>query len=162
MMHICNRHQTHADKDRMHMKSNALKLKSIFETFDQRVRPITSRIRKMLGAKLLAPVDKQPSQEQIDAVMDEFSERILPMFNQQLDGKNYFIGDDMTGYDLLVYCEIKSIRVFAEKLVNERLSAYPNVTNWMERINIIPEVAEIEGHHDAEAMDTISHVGTLN
>ena len=54
----------------------------------------------MLGAQKLASASAQPSQEQVDREMDEFSTRILPMLNKQLDGNNYFCGDDITGYDL--------------------------------------------------------------
>ena len=139
----------------MHMKSNYVKLRALFETFEQRVRPVTQRTRKMLGAKTLAPISNRPSQQQVDEVMDEFSERVLPMFDQQLEGKNYFCGDEMTGYDLQVYCEIKSIRVFAELLVNERLKAYSNVIDWMKRIENTPDVVEIESEQEGVAFNLI-------
>lgn len=47
--------------------------------------------------------------------MAEFNERILPMFNQQLEDKLYFCGEVITGYDLQVFCEINSIKIIAEK-----------------------------------------------
>ena len=47
----------------------------------------------MLGARQFAPPNVQPSQEQIEREMDEFGDRILPMFDAQLNGKMYFCGD---------------------------------------------------------------------
>jgi len=54
----------------------------------------------------------QPSDEQLEKELKEFKERILPMFNHQLEDKLYFCGQVITGYDLQVFCEINSIRIF--------------------------------------------------
>ena len=67
-MHICNRYQPTADRDRMNMKANFQKLNTLFATFDQRVRPITKRIRSMLLAKKFG-LKPEPTQEQIDRDM---------------------------------------------------------------------------------------------
>ena len=48
MMHMCGRYQPTVAKDRMNMIANATKLQQLFSTFDQRVRPVTKRIRTML------------------------------------------------------------------------------------------------------------------
>ena len=53
MMHIANRYQKDDDNDRLHMKNNKVKLNSLFAVFDQKVRPVTQRVRKMLLAKRL-------------------------------------------------------------------------------------------------------------
>ena len=62
MMHICNRYQTSVDMDRMNMRANQAKCNQFFANFDQRVRPVTKRIRSMLFAKkfFLKP---EPTQE---------------------------------------------------------------------------------------------------
>ena len=55
MMHIYNRYQASGNKDRMNMKQNLAQLRKLFEMFDQRVRPVTQQIRKMLCAQRFAP-----------------------------------------------------------------------------------------------------------
>ena len=45
MMHICNRYQNSPQKDRMNMTANLYKLNTLFAAFEQRVRPVTKRIR---------------------------------------------------------------------------------------------------------------------
>ena len=105
MMHMANRYQNKPDDDRLHMKNNLAKLNSLFAVFDQKVRPVTQRVRKMLIAKRLH-LQPQPTAQQIDREKDEMQNRIMPMLNNALEGKRYFCGDQITGYDLQVYCEI--------------------------------------------------------
>ena len=71
--------------------------------------------------------------------------RLLPMLNAQLEGKNYFCGNgQITGYDLQVFCEISSMRVFAEDLIEDALQEQNNVQAWMKRIELLQEVKEKE------------------
>ena len=127
----------------MNMKANFQKLNTLFATFDQRVRPITKRIRSMLLAKKFG-LKPEPTQEQIDRDMQEFNERILPMLNHQLEDKLYFCGPVITGYDLQVFCEINSIKIFAQELVTTQLQECANLVSWVNRIEIVPEVQEVE------------------
>ena len=83
-----------------------------------------------------------PTQQQIDRDMTEFNDRLLPMLNNQLENTLYFCGEVITGYDLQVYCELNSISLFAENMID--ITAHKNVSMWMQRIDIIPEVDEVE------------------
>ena len=82
MMHIYNRHQASkgANADRLHMEANLPQLNSLFAAFDQRVRPVTKRIRSMLLVKRFK-LKPEPTQEQIDRDLNEFNCRILPMLD---------------------------------------------------------------------------------
>ena len=143
-MHICNRYQTTLDLDRMNMQANQAKCNQLFANFDQRVRPVTKRIRSMLLSKQFK-LEPSPTPEQIEKDMSEFNERILPMFNHQLVNKLYFCGEVITGYDLQVFCEINSIKIIAEKTGHSvTLDDQPEVTKWMQRINFISEVQDKE------------------
>ena len=46
----------------------------------------------------------------------------MPMFNKQLQGKNYFCGDVVTCFDLQIFCELKSIRIYNEQLFSQILA----------------------------------------
>ena len=82
---------------------------------------MTKRVRTMLIAKKLA-LQPAPTQQQLDRELEELKLRILPMLNAQLEGKNYFCGNgQITGYDLQVFCEISSMKVFAEDLIESVL-----------------------------------------
>ena len=80
MMHICNRYQTTPEKDRMHMRENLARLNSLFASFDQKVRPVTKRIRTMLLARKLK-LRPAPTEQQIEKEVQEFTQRILPMLD---------------------------------------------------------------------------------
>jgi len=73
------------------MNANLYTLNSLFSAFDQRVRPVTKRIRTMLLARKFG-LKPAPTQEQIDKDMSEFNDRILPMLNHQLENTLYFCG----------------------------------------------------------------------
>ena len=154
MMHMANRYQTKPDADRLHMINNIQKLNSLFAVFDQKVRPVTQRVRNMLIAKRLH-LPNQPSAQQIDREKDELQNRILPMLNNALEGKRYFCGDQITGYDLQVYCEIQSMLVFAEELFATELQKQNNITEWMRRIDIIPEVTDNQRNFKRLAIDML-------
>ena len=127
----------------MNMHANLGKLNTLFASFDQRVRPVTKRIRTMLIAKKLR-LTPSPPQELIDKEMEEFTNRILPMLNDQLQDKLYFCGQVITGYDLQVFCELNSIRTFAQELVEDVMKEHANLVAWNKRIDMIPEVREKE------------------
>ena len=77
--------------------------------------------------------------------MAEFNDRILPMFNDQLEGKLYFCGQVITGYDLQVFCEINSIKIIAEKTgYHLNVDAQPHVLKWQRNISLIQEVQQKE------------------
>mmetsp|Transcript_8597 Transcript_8597/g.11877 ORF Transcript_8597/g.11877 Transcript_8597/m.11877 type:complete len:106 (+) Transcript_8597:430-747(+) len=95
----------------------------------------------MLIARRLR-LQPEPTPSQIAREKDELQNRILPMLNNALEGKRYFCGDQITGYDLQVFCEIQSMMVFAEELFNQELEKQNNITDWMRRIDIIPEVQD--------------------
>ena len=63
------------------------------------------------------------------------------MLDNALNNKLYFCGDKITGYDLQLYCEIKSLVVCADASFSEELNKKPNIANWIRRINELPEVA---------------------
>ena len=143
MMHLANRYQKTEEKDRLSMHPNLAKLNNLFATFDQRIRPVTKRIRTMVIARKLG-LRPAPTDEQMNREMKEFNDRILPMLNHQLEGKLYFCGQVTTGYDLQVFCEISSIKVFAEEVIAESLVHHTNITNWIKRIELIDDVKELE------------------
>ena len=66
------------------------------------------------------------------------------MLNHQLEDKLYFCGPVITGYDLQVFCEINSIKIFAQELVATQLQECANLVSWINRIEIVPEVQEVE------------------
>ena len=136
------------------MQANLTQLNSLFSTFDNRVKPVTMRIRAMLLHKKFN-LQPQPTQEQLDRDLDEFNNRILPMFEHQLDGKKFFCGQDITGYDLQVYCEINSVLVFADDLIRESLESCSNIQSWMKLIKFIPEVQEVESKFEVQAADLL-------
>ena len=101
----------------MNMKANFARLNQLFSVFEQKVRPVTKRVRSMLLAQKLGKEPK-PAPDQVEKEVREFNERIVPMLNQQLEGRLYFCGQQITGYDLQVFCEVNNIRVLASELVS--------------------------------------------
>ena len=69
----------------------------------------------------------------------------MPMINKQLQGKNYFCGDVVTCFDLQIFCELKSIRIYNERLFGQILAPLHDVAQWIRRLENIPEISEIEG-----------------
>ena len=57
----------------------------------------------------------------------------------------------ITGYDLQVFCEINSIRIFGQERTRDMIAEQPNVSKWMQRIEIIPEVQESEQRFQIQA-----------
>ena len=110
-----------------------------------------------MAKKTLAPPQAQPSQGQIDREIEEFNQRILPMFNQQLKDRNYFCGESITAYDLQVYSEIKSIQIYDEEMFRTVISFNKDVLNWIKRVENIPEVSEIEVNKDNFAKSVLKN-----
>ena len=103
------------------MRANAARLTNLFDVYDQKIKPVTQKIRKMLIAKKLGLMPA-PTPEQIDREKEEFFNRVLPMLSNALTGRQFFCGDSITGYDLQIYCELKSIVVCAEENFSEELN----------------------------------------
>ena len=77
------------------------------------------------------------------------------MLNNALDGKRYFCGMQISGYDLQVYCEMKSMIIFAEETFTKELEKQTNILDWMKRIDIIPEVAAQDRAFRASALELL-------
>ena len=60
------------------------------------------------------------------------------MFNHQLEDKLYLCGEVISGYDLQVFWEIKSIKIIAEKTGHTiNLEPQLQVLKWQKRISLI-------------------------
>ena len=60
----------------------------------------------------------------------------------------YFCGNVITGYDIQVFCEIKSIQLVAEGFIREALMTNANVAKWMNFIESIPELRDLHERCD--------------
>lgn len=119
-------------------------MNQLFAKFDARIRPVTSRIRRMILARAMK-LKPEPSEEQYQKEMTELTNMILPMIDDLLTGKLYFCGSEITGFDLQVFCEINSLIAIAEdKQLEEKVSEFRNIEAWRENIKIIPEVQDME------------------
>lgn len=73
--------------------------------------------------------------------MTELTNMILPMIDDLLSGKLYFCGNEITGFDLQVFCEINSLLAIAnDKALEEKVGSFRHIEAWRENIKIIPEV----------------------
>ena len=94
---------------------------------------------------ILGPIANQksilPSEQQIEEQKRELFDRVLIMLEQKLEGKVYFCGDDVTIFDLHLYCELTNIQslLYLDQFEAEK---YPNINEWMSSITVIPEVDE--------------------
>lgn len=97
MTHLANRYKR-AD-ERLNMRSNFQQVNQLFAKFDARIRPVTSRIRRMILARAMK-LKPEPTEEQYQKEMTELTNMILPMIDDLLNGKLYFCGSEITGFDL--------------------------------------------------------------
>ena len=52
MMHLANRYQSKKDEDdKLQMRKNASRLTNLFGVYEQKIKPVTQRYRKMLIIK---------------------------------------------------------------------------------------------------------------
>ena len=77
------------------------------------------------------------------------------MLDQQLTGANYFCGQVITGYDLQIYCELNSIKIFGDEQLQESFKQFPALLEWTKRIDIIPEVSQVEQDFQIKARKLI-------
>ena len=89
--------------------------------------------------------------------MEELNERIIPMLNEQLEYNDYFCGDDITIYDIMVFCELNSIMVIAEKEVKPVVQSHENLDKWRTSIYIVKEVRDIEDTFSKEMKKLIKN-----
>ena len=141
MQHICNRYQRAAE--RFCMSENKHDVNKLFSNFDSRIRPVTQRIRRMVLAKALG-LKPAPTEEQMSQDFEELTERIIPMLNEQLLGRTYFCGEEISIYDLQVFCELNSILAIAEDEVKPAVTAHQDLADWRTAIYIVAAVQELE------------------
>ena len=127
MTHICNRYTKAADK--FFMEDHKEEVNKLFGNFESRIRPVTQRIRRMVLAKALK-LKPAPTEDQLNQDFEELNERIIPMLNEQLEERTFFCGEEISIYDLQVFCELNSILAIAEEKVKPTITVNENLNEW--------------------------------
>ena len=52
-----------------------------------------------------------PSDKELSAKKSEFFTRVLPALNKKLDGKRFFVADEQTMIDLVIFVELETVLV---------------------------------------------------
>ena len=52
------------------------------------------------------------------------------MLNEQLEERTFFCGEEISIYDLQVFCELNSILSIAEEKVKPTITANENLNEW--------------------------------
>ena len=147
MQHICNRYEKANNK--FFMDENKHEVNKLFSNFDSRIRPVCQRIRRMVIAKALK-LTPSPTEEQLEQDFEELTERIIPMLNEQLLNRTYFCGEEISIYDLQVFCELNSIVSIAESRVLPVITEHEDLFEWRRCIYIVREVQEVEDRFSAK------------
>jgi glutathione S-transferase len=106
------------------------------------MKPTSTRLIKML-VNPKAHGDKPPAPSDYNREQDEFFKKLLPSLNNQLEGKNYFCGQDITIADIQYYCEISTILNLTKRELSE--SEFPQLSRWFnERCSQFPEITETD------------------
>lgn len=99
--------------------------------FEQRFRPVTVRITRMILAPHSANRDSyKPTKQEFDQQLVEIRRRVLPQLELLLKGRQFFCGDELTIIDIQIYCELTTVsELLEEKLIDGQ--NLPNLHSWM-------------------------------
>lgn len=91
------------------------------------MKPNSTRLIKMI-VNPKAFGDKPPAPNDYNRDLDEFFKKLLPILNNQLEGKSFFCGQDITIADMQYYCEISTILQLTKKELSE--TEFPHLSRW--------------------------------
>lgn len=97
LIYLCNSHQR--IKDKLYPVETRVEIEKHLSWFQSRMRPCAGRLTRMI-VQPQAFGDKAPSQQELNREQEEFFKKLLPSLDQQLKGRKYFCGDELTVADL--------------------------------------------------------------
>ena len=75
----------------------------------------------------------------------EFDELVLPALNAKLRGKRFFVADQQTVLDLVIFVEVETVLVLIQKESNSQqpLDNFSDLNNWLSLIRGLPDYHEV-------------------
>ena len=101
----------------------------LFSLFNQRFRPVTTRLTKMIML-INSEQKEQPKNEEIEAEKVELEKRVLPALNSLLNRKQFFCGDEITCFDIQIYCEVSTVLALVEDITIDS-DLFPELHQWI-------------------------------
>ena len=103
------------------------------------MKPTSTRLVKMI-VQPQAFGDKAPTTQELQREQEEFFKKLLPSLDKQLEGKNFFCGNDVTIADIQYYCEISTIVNLTKREINA--ADCPNLAEWYNvRLSQMPDIS---------------------
>lgn len=143
IMYICNRFKK--EGERLMPKEYRAELSREFSSFEETQKRTIKLLRRMLIAKLMKR--NPPPPEELQRKKNEFFNLIVPALNTKLRGKQFFVAEEQTMLDLVIFVEIETVLVLINKdnggTLDARLKDYKNLTDWMTLIRGLPDYQEV-------------------
>lgn len=141
LMHICSRFKR--EGERLMPKEYRSELSREFSAFEETQKRPIKLLRRMLIAKILA--QNAPSVADIARRRKEFDELVLPALNAKLRGKQFFVAEQQTVLDLVIFVEVETVLVLLHKDsgVEVKLEEFKDLFNWLSLIRGLPDYHDV-------------------
>lgn len=101
-----------------------------YSAFEDTQKRTIKLLRRMLIAKKLKK--DVPNDKELTSKKQDFFTRVLPALNRKLDGKRFFVGDEQTMLDLVIFVELETVLLLLQENGNDteesrRFEQYPNL-----------------------------------
>ena len=140
LAHICRKYSEAGEK--LSFRKYAKQTDQLSALFEQRFRPVTTRLSRMMLVPHSTQRDStKVSQQDLDSQLREVKLRVLPQLEKILDNRQFFCGDEITCLDIQIYCELSTVTELLGRgpLVDDTL---PGLQKWMELLDLTASFKE--------------------
>jgi glutathione S-transferase len=143
VMHLCSRFKK--EGERLMPKEYRAELSREFSAFEETHKRSIKLLRRMLLAKIIQV--NEPSRSELQKKQTEFFRLVLPALNKKLDGKRFFVADQQTMIDLVIFVELETVLVLlnqdSEGISEQNMGELKCLNDWMSLIRGLPDYQEV-------------------
>lgn len=144
LMHVCNRFKKQGE--RIMPKEFKAELSREYSAFEENQKRTIKLLRRMLIAKRMNK--GAPAEQELIQKKQDFFNLVLPALDKKLSGKRFFVGDQQTMLDLMIFVEIETVLVlmqngdFHTKETNQ-IKLHRFLDLWIQNVRGLPDFHEV-------------------